>query len=72
MDFLDSPWVGGFCIVFGVATLVLRFVKPGVFAKLEAMKERFGERGGYAMHVIGYSVLPIVYGVLLLLKHRSS
>ena len=47
-------------------TLVLRIKDPSRFGKLEAMKKTWGEKGGTAVHVFGYTVAPIVGGGLLL------
>lgn len=66
MNFLESPWIGYICLAFGLTTLVLRQVRPELFGKLEAMKERFGDRAGYMMHLVSYSLLPIAYGASIL------
>ncbi len=59
---------GLFVILYGLYTFALRYKDPGKFRKLEAMKERFGDRAGRALHFVAYTVLPIVLGVVLLTK----
>jgi len=61
--------IGSLAILYGAFTLVMRIKKPSAFAKLEAMKERFGEKPGYWIHVVFYSLLPLVVGGVFL--HRA-
>ena len=58
--------IGVFALGFGVVTLVLRFVKPDALGKQKAMRAKFGDGPGTAIHVIAYTILPIVVGVALL------
>jgi len=60
--------IGAFALLFGVATLIGRFVAPnsGMFSKLGPMKERFGDGMGTAIHVGAYTVMPLVVGVGLI------
>jgi hypothetical protein len=55
--------LGVLLIAFGIATSILRMTRPQLFAKLEAMKQRWGERAGFWLHVVGYSVVPIISGL---------
>ena len=60
---------GGLAMVaFGAVTTVLRIVRPQIFSKLEPMKRRWGERAGFRIHVPGYSILPIVAGIVIALS----
>jgi len=59
--------LGILALGFGLTTLVLRQVKPEVFHKLGPMKERWGDAAGTAIHVVGYSVIPIVAGIVWLM-----
>ena len=52
-------------ILFGLYTLLARIKFPEKFAKLEAMKERFGRVGGLLIHTIAYIVIPVFFGSLL-------
>lgn len=58
--------IGGAVLLYGVYTFYLRATNPAKFGKLEAMKERFGETGGYAIHVIAYSIIPLVFGIVMI------
>jgi hypothetical protein len=60
--------IGVAAIAYGVFTLVARVKKPEMFRKLQPMKERWGPRAGLAVHIIGYSVVPIVFGVMSVLS----
>ncbi len=54
--------LGIFAIAFGVFTGVARVLKLNVFAKAEPMQARVGERAGTAVHLVAYTILPIVLG----------
>ncbi len=57
-------------LAMGVVTLVGRIVAPDhprLFAKLGPMRERWGYRGGTALHVVSYTVVPLVAGGLMVL-----
>ena len=55
-------------VVYGIATLVVRKFAPHRFWKLEPMKKRWGERAGVTIHVLGYTVLPLVVGAVFLIR----
>jgi hypothetical protein len=59
---------GSVFLLFGTATLVMRFAAPDspMFSKLEPMQEQFGERAGLALHVLGYTVVPLIVGASML------
>jgi hypothetical protein len=56
--------VGAAAIAYGLFTLVARVKRPEMFRKLEPMKQRWGPRAGLAIHVVGYTIIPIVFGVI--------
>ena len=58
---------GVLALLFGLGTLVARFVAPnaGMFAKLEPMRQRLGPRLGTAIHVVAYTVMPLVAGAVI-------
>ncbi len=60
--------VGTLAAAYGGYTIWARRKKPEQFGKLAAMKERWGEKPGTAMHVISYTVLPIVLGLILVIR----
>ena len=65
MDILTTS-IGALIIAFGVYTMIARFKSPDKFAKLEAMKEKFGSGVGTTIHTIAYSVVPIVFGGIVI------
>jgi hypothetical protein len=59
-------------LLFGVALVVLgsysiyaRMSARHHFGKLEPMKRVWGERGGLVVHVVAYTILPLLAGALL-------
>jgi len=61
--------IGVLAIVFGLYSFVQRKVAPQNIEKLQSMIERNGEKMGHSIHLFGYTILPIVSGLLLLFAH---
>jgi hypothetical protein len=59
--------VGSASVAYGLYTAWARRKHPEKFRKLEPMKKFWGERGPLAVHIVGYTVVPIVLGVALIL-----
>jgi len=55
-------------ILFGVYTLLLRNKSPEKLGKLGPMKKFYGEKKGQIIHIITYTVAPIVFGIIMLVK----
>ncbi len=58
--------LGVFGLGFGGYTILLRFTNPAKLGKLEPMRQKFGATAGTAIHLVAYSVAPIVFGVVML------
>jgi len=60
--------LGGLALLFGLFTLVARFVAPNsrIFSKLQPMKEQWGATTGTLLHWTGYTLLPLAFGVVML------
>lgn len=59
-------WLGLFAIGYGALTIYLRAHHPERLGKLEALKERWGDDAGTAVHWTAYTVLPILVGLVLM------
>jgi TRAP-type mannitol/chloroaromatic compound transport system permease large subunit len=59
--------VGAAAIGYGLYTGWARRARPEQLGKLEAMKRSLGERNGQLVHLVAYTVVPIVVGVALVL-----
>jgi hypothetical protein len=57
--------IGVVISLYGIYTLMMRIKSPEKFGKLSAMKDKFGDTAGNTIHIIAYTVLPIVSGVLV-------
>jgi hypothetical protein len=67
-----QPKTNGYTVLIGIMsawygfyTLLLRKYAPGKFKKLNTMKRIWGDKTGYMIHLVGYSVIPIVLGIVL-------
>ncbi|MCP4874837.1 MAG: hypothetical protein GY896_05085 [Gammaproteobacteria bacterium] len=61
--------IGVLAIVYGLYCFVQRKIAPRNIEKLQSMIERNGEKMGHSIHLFGYTILPIVAGLLLLYAH---
>ncbi len=61
--------IGVLAIAYGGYYLIQRKVAPEKIEKLQLLIERNGEKMGHSIHMFGYTILPIVAGLLLLLAH---
>ena len=59
--------IGIAALGYGGYTLKVRRSNPAALGKLEPMKRMWGEILGTAIHVIAYTVVPIVLGVAAIL-----
>ena len=59
--------VGVLAIVYGLYSYYRRKTAPQGIDKLQELIERNGEKMGYSIHLFGYTILPIVAGLLMLL-----
>jgi len=60
--------LGILAIIYGIYTFYSRTTKPEKLIKLKAMKQLFGDKKGNIVHLIGYSFLPILLGIMMALK----
>ena len=57
--------IGILALLFGLFTIYLRLFKDDSgLGKLDSMKKVYGDKAGTIIHVISYTVLPIVIGIL--------
>ena len=57
--------IGILALLFGLFTFYLRLFKDAKgLGKLDSMKKVYGDKAGTIIHVISYTVLPIVIGIL--------
>lgn len=64
---VDINFIAGvLAIVYGLYCFIQRKLAPEHIKKLQTMIERNGERMGHSIHLFGYTILPIVAGLLLL------
>ena len=66
MDF--NIILGVVALAFGLYTLFARIYAPNRLWKLEPMKKQWGEKVGLTIHVLAYTVLPLVVGAILLAR----
>lgn len=65
---MDPLTIGiGLAVVgYGCYTAYIRKTNPTKFGKLEAMKKHWGEKTGHAIHFVAYTIMPIVFGIALI------
>jgi len=58
--------IGIVILWFGIFNGMLRQKSPEKLKSLVAMKQKLGEKPAQFIHVLAYSIIPIIFGVLLL------
>ena len=69
MDMSFNFIIGVLAIAYGVYSFIQRKIAPEKIVKLQTLIERNGEKMGHSIHLFGYTILPIVAGLLLLYAH---
>ena len=64
--------LGGFMVVYGIVTLCMRMFAPNRSWKLEIMQKKWGEQRGRMIHIVSYTVFPIVLGVILVVRGLAA
>lgn len=64
--------IGIAAIAFGFLTLFLRLKAPEKLGKLKAMQLFWGKRNGNIVHFISYTLVPMVFGAVMLIKYFQS
>jgi hypothetical protein len=58
--------IGTAALGFGIYTAYLRATNPAKLGKLAAMKEQWGEKAGTVVHLVAYTVVPVIVGIVLI------
>ena len=64
--------LGGFMVVYGVVTFCVRTFARKRSWKLEVMQKKWGEQRGLLIHVVSYTVFPIVLGAILIIRGLAA
>jgi len=63
---LITVGIGIVILWFGIFNTMLRQRSPEKLKALVSMKQRFGDKPAQFLHLLAYSIIPIILGVLLL------
>lgn len=69
MDYSINLIIGILAIAYGIYCYVQRKSAPENIDKLQELIERNGEKMGHSIHLFGYTIMPIIAGLLLLYAH---
>lgn len=61
--------LGAGLILYGLYMLIARQIAPEKIKKLQSLKQSHSEKMAMSIHIIGYTVVPIVAGALMILAH---
>jgi len=64
--------IGVAAIAYGIYSYIRRKTAPENIEKLQELIERNGEKTGNAIHFFGYTIMPIIAGLLLLYAHYRN
>lgn len=62
---LATMGIGGIICLSGVYTMTMRTRSPEKYGKLKALKDKYGDSTGLAIHIMAFTVAPIVMGIML-------
>ena len=51
--------------LYGFYTMAMRTRRPEKLPKLRAMKARYGDINGTAVHIAAFTVLPVILGIMM-------
>ncbi|MBN2442302.1 MAG: hypothetical protein JXJ04_13190 [Spirochaetales bacterium] len=54
--------IGFIVFGYGIFTLIVRIINPAQFRKLKALQMTMGKKTGMIIHIIGYTILPLIFG----------
>jgi len=63
--------IGVFAIAFGIYVAIIRVKNPKKLGKYQAMIDKFGNKGK-TLHIIFYTVLPIIAGIIFIITELIS
>ena len=61
--------IGVLAIAYGIYCYIKRKTAPENIDKLQELIERNGEKMGHSIHLFGYTIMPVVAGLMLLYAH---
>ena len=64
--------IGVFAIVLGILSALQRIFKPESSRKLVAMRKTYGEKAGSIVHFVSYTVVPVLFGIVILVRAFSA
>ncbi|MFO7537704.1 MAG: hypothetical protein R6X32_06550 [Chloroflexota bacterium] len=64
--------IGIAALCFGLYTAYLRATNPSKLGKLKAMEQQWGGNTGRTIHLIAYSVIPILFGIVTIVAGISG
>lgn len=59
-------FIGLAMVLFGIFTSWLRLKKPEKLGKLKILQEKCGEVWGSILHIIAYTLIPIIAGTMFI------
>jgi Ni/Fe-hydrogenase subunit HybB-like protein len=60
--------IGILCIGYGIYVAIVRVKSPEKLGKYEAMKAKFGDIAGKILHIIFYTIVPMGFGTILIIR----
>ena len=64
--------IGVLAIVLGILSALQRIFKPESSRKLVAMRKTYGEKAGSIVHLVSYTVVPVLFGIVILVRAFSA
>ena len=69
---MNARWIelviGALALGYGILSLYTRIRSPERLSKLASMKRVYGNKAGEIVHAILYTIIPVVFGLILLIS----
>ncbi|MCF8067516.1 MAG: hypothetical protein K9L30_02910 [Desulfobacterales bacterium] len=63
-----SLFLGLLVAGYGIVMFIIRQYFPQKSGKLNKMKQFYGDKKGYWLHLVSYTILPVVIGLFWILR----
>lgn len=64
--FIIEVAIGCCAIMYAIISIFFRIKLPLKFKKLEPMKKIYGVKLGITLHILFYTVIPFLFGIILI------
>lgn len=73
---MNKNWIeiiiGVAAIIYSIVSIYFRIKSPTIFKKMEPMKRVYGTKLGEVIHIILYTLIPLIVGIIFIVLFESG